>query len=99
MAGEGVMMQAIKSLAYNKLLRGNRNRPDWKDYKIHDSTPGNDPIKSTPEQLEAIRVRMQLENKKRKKHQILLAFLSLIAAILIIYLVSNLNWVGIQPDF
>jgi len=28
MAGEGVMMQAIKSLAYNKLLRGNRNRPD-----------------------------------------------------------------------
>ena len=99
MAGEGSMMHAIKSLAYNKLLRGNRNRLNWKDYKINDSTPGHDPIKSTPEQLEAIRFRMQSENKKRKKLQILLAFLSIIVAILLIYLVSNLNWVGIQPDF
>ena len=34
MAGEGSMMQAIKSLAYNKSLRGNHNRSSWKDYKI-----------------------------------------------------------------
>lgn len=99
MAGEGSMMQAIKSLAYNKSLRNTHNRTSWKDYKINDSTPGHDPIKSTPEQLEAIRVRMQSENKKRKKRQILLAFLSIIVAILLIYIVSNLNWVGIQPDF
>lgn len=99
MAGEGSMMQAIKSLAYNKSLRNTHNRTSWKDYKINDSTPGHDPIKSTPEQLEAIRFRMQSENKKRKKRQILLAFLSIIVAILLIYIVSNLNWVGIQPDF
>lgn len=99
MAGEGSMMQAIKSLAYNKSLRNTHNRTSWKDYKINDSTPGHDPIKSTPEQLEAIRFRLQSENKKRKKRQILLAFLSIIVAILLIYIVSNLNWVGIQPDF
>ena len=99
MAGEGSMMQAIKSLAYNKSLRGNRNRTSWKDYKTSDLTPGHDPIKSTPEQLEAIRTRIQSENKKRKKRQIMLAFLSLIVAVILIYLVSNLNWVGIQLDF
>ena len=66
MAGEGSMMQAIKSLAYNKSLRNTHNRTSWKDYKINDSTPGHDPIKSTPEQLEAIRVRMQSENKKKR---------------------------------
>ena len=77
MAGEGSMMHAIKSLAYNKLLRGNRNRLNWKDYKINDSTPGHDPIKSTPEQLEAIRFVCNQKTKK-KKRQILLAFLSII---------------------
>jgi hypothetical protein len=98
MAGEGSMMQAIKSLAYNKSLRGNRNRNSWKDYKTHDLTPGYDPIKSTPEQLEAIRTRIQAENKKRKKHQILLALLSIIVAILAIYLITKINFVGIQMD-
>ena len=98
MAGEGSMMQAIKSLAYNKSLRGNRNHTSWKDYKIHDLTPGYDPIKSTPEQLEAIRNRIQSENKKRKKHQIMLALLSIIVAILAIYLITKINFVGIQMD-
>jgi len=98
MAGEGSMLQAIKSLAYNKSLRGNRNRTSWKDYKIHDLTPGYDPIKSTPEQLEAIRNRIQTENKKRKKHQIMLALLSIIVAILAIYLITKINFVGIQMD-
>ena len=98
MAGEGSMMQAIKSLAYNKSLRGNQNRTSWKDYKIHDLTPGYDPIKSTPKQLEAIRNRIQTENKKRKKHQIMLALLSIIVAILAIYLITKINFVGIQMD-
>ena len=85
MAGEGSMMQAIKSLAYNKSLRGNHNRTSWKDYKTHDLTPGHDPIKSTPEQLEAIRVRIQTENKKRKKQQIIFVLLSILCTILVIY--------------
>ena len=69
-----------------------------KDYKIHDLTPGYDPIKSTQEQLEAIRNRIQTENKKRKKHQIMLALLSIIVAILAIYLITKINFVGIQMD-
>ncbi len=85
MAGEGSMMQAIKSLAYNKSLRGNRNRTSWKDYKTSDLTPGHDPIKSTPEQLEAIRTRIKAENKKRKKQQIIFVLLSILCTILVIY--------------
>ncbi|UGS22952.1 hypothetical protein [Flavobacterium channae] len=99
MGGGGSMMGAIISLKNNLALRNKAKRSEWKNYLGTKDEVGYDPIKSTPEQLEAIRIRMQLENKKRKKHQILLAFLSLIAAILIIYLVSNLHWVGIQPDF
>ena len=91
MAGEGSMMHAIKSLAYNKSLRGNHNRTSWKDYKTSGLTPGDGPVKSTPEQLEAIRTRIQAENKKRKKHQILLAFLSIIIAIVLIYVASNFS--------
>ena len=83
-------MQAIKSLAYNKSLRDNRNRTNWKKYKTKDLSPGYDPIKSTPEQLETIRHRLQAENKKRKKHQIILALLSIIIAILEIYLVTKI---------
>ncbi|WP_445719897.1 hypothetical protein [Flavobacterium sp.] len=98
MAGEGSMLHAIKSLAYNKSLRSRNNRVTWKDYKIQDLTPGNDPITSTPEQLEAIRFRIQTENKKRKKYQIILALLSIIVAILVIYLITKINYVGIQMN-
>lgn len=66
MAGEGSMMQAIKSLAYNKSLRGNHNRTSWKDYKIRNDKPLADHIKTTPELLEEIRTRLQAENKKKE---------------------------------
>ena len=98
MAGEGSMMQAIKSLAYNKSLRGNRNLTSWKDYKIKNDKPLEDHIKATPELLEEIRTRLQAENKKRKKYQIILALLSIIVAILVIYLITKINYVGIQMD-
>jgi hypothetical protein len=88
MAGEGAMMQAIQSLAYNKSLRNKHNRSSWKDIKIQEQTPGNDSIKSSPELLEAIKNRLQAENKKRKKQQILLAFFSLFVAIFLIYLIT-----------
>ena len=88
MAGEGAMMQAIKSLAYNKSLRGNRNRTSWKEYKNQSQIPGNDPIKSTPEQLEAIRVRIQAENKKSKQQQIVFILLMLLIFIAILYYIN-----------
>ena len=91
-------MQAIKSLAYNKSLRGNRNLTSWKDYKIKNDKPLEDHIKATPELLEEIRTRLQAENKKRKKYKIILALLSIIVAILVIYLITKINYVGIQMD-
>ena len=93
------MMGAIISLKNNLALRNKAKRSEWKNYLGTKKNIGYDPIKSTPEQLEAIRMRLQAENKKRKKTQIILALLSLVVAILIIYLVSNMGWVGIQPNF
>ena len=98
MAGEGSMMHAIKSLAYNKSLRNKHNRTSWKDYKSSHLIPGNDPIKSTPELLESIRTRIQAENKKRKKYQIRLALLAFIVTIVVIYLITKINYVGIQMN-
>lgn len=90
MAGEGFMMQAIKSLAYNKSLRGNHNRTSWKDYKIQNNKPIEDRIKATPELLEEIRTRLQAENKKRKKQEFLFLLLSFIMLTVILYLLNNL---------
>lgn len=101
MAGEGAMSHAIQSLKFNRAQKRSQRRDklNFTDYHSNHDDVGHDPIKSTPEQLEAIRMRLQAENKKRKKTQIILALLSLVVAILIIYLVSNMGWVGIQPNF
>lgn len=85
MAGEGSMMQAIKSLAYNKSLRGNHNRTSWKDYKIRNDKTLVDHIKATPELLEEIRTRLQAENKKRKKQEFIFLLLSFLIIIVILY--------------
>lgn len=85
MAGEGSMLQAIKSLAYNKSLRGNHNRTSWKDYKIKNDKPLEDYIKATPELLEEIRTRLQAENKKRKKQQIIFVTSMFLILIFMIY--------------
>lgn len=86
-------------LKNNKDLLGKKNRVSRKDYLGIKYYETKDPIKSTPEQLEAIRLRIQIENKKRKKKQVLFAFLSLVVAILLIYFASKIELVGIQPDF
>jgi hypothetical protein len=90
MAGEGSMMQAIKSLAYNKSLRGNHNRSSWKDYKIKNDKPIEEHIKATPELLEEIRSRIQIENKKRKKQELLFLLLSFIILFATLYLLNKL---------
>lgn len=99
MGGGGSMMGAMISLKNNLALRNKAKRSEWKNYLGTKDKVGHDPIKSTPEQLEAIRLRMKAENKKRKKTQILLALLSIVIAILLVYLISNISWVGIQPNF
>lgn len=90
MAGEGSMMQAIKSLAYNKSLKGNHNRTSWKDYKIRNDKPLVDHIKATPELFEEIRTRLQAENKKRKKQEFIFLHLSFLIIIVILYFLNNL---------
>lgn len=99
MGGGGSMLGAIISLKNNLALRNKAKRSEWKNYLGTKDEVGYDPIKSTPEQLEAIRLRIQAENKKRKKRQLLLALLSIVVAILIVILVSKIKLVGIQPDF
>ena len=101
MAGEGAMSHAIQSLKFNRAQKRSQRRDklNFSDYHSNPNDVGHDPIKSTPEQLEAIRLRMKAENKKRKKTQILLALLSIVIAILLVYLISNISWVGIQPNF
>lgn len=98
MAGEGSMLHAIKSLKFNRSQRNSQKfeRPKWQDYPSSEEIPGNDPIKATPELLEEIRTRKQLENKKRKNRDIMLAILSVLLTIVIIYLVTQINYVGIK---
>ena len=101
MAGEGAMSHAIQSLKFNRAQKRSQRRDklNFTDYHSNHDEIGHDPIKSTPEQLEAIRLRMQAENKKRKKTQIILAILSFVTAIFLVYIVSTMNWIGIQPNF
>jgi hypothetical protein len=90
MAGEGFMMQAIKSLAYNKSLKGNHNRTSWKNYKIQNDTLLEDHIKAKPELLEEIRTRIKTENKKRKKQEFIFLLLSFLIILVILYLLNTL---------
>lgn len=101
MAGEGAMSHAIQSLKFNRAQKRSQRRDklNFTDYHFNPDEVGYDPIKSTPEQLEAIRIRLQTENKKRKKRQIILAVLSFVVAIFLIYIISNMNWIGVQPNF
>ena len=85
MAGEGSMLHAIKSLAYNKSLRNKFDRASWKDYKISNSIPLIDHIKARPELLIAIRTGLQNENKRRKKKQLILMLLIILCLLVIFY--------------
>ena len=89
MAGEGSMMGAIQSLRNNNALRKN-DRNKWKEISHSNSEPIEDYIKSTPEQLEAIRRRLQNENKKRKKQQIALMLLFILLLCSVLYFLNQL---------
>ena len=69
MGGEGSMMSMIQTLRNNKKMMSKR-----KDKKSFEGSYANVTMrefpKASPEQLKMIRQRMQLENKKRLKIQI-----------------------------
>lgn len=92
----GYYGSAATTLKNNKDLLGKKNRPGRKDYIGTKDVPAEDPIKANPELLREIRKKIQKENKKRKKTQILVALLSLFITVLIIYANSNIEWVGIN---
>lgn len=83
-------------LKNNRDLLGNKNKLTRKDYIGFKDVYTEDHIKATPELLEQIRNKITAENKKRKKQQIIFVFLSILFTILIIYGVSNLEWIGIR---
>ncbi|AWM12851.1 hypothetical protein DI487_02520 [Flavobacterium sediminis] len=75
----------------NKDLLGEKNRLSIKDYLSVKHCDTKDSIKSSLEQLEAIRTKLQVENKKRKKRQIILAALSLFLSILLLYIIPKIT--------
>lgn len=85
MGREGAIMQAIKSLTYNKSLRNKFNRASWKNYKTSNDKPLIDPIKASPELLASIRTRLQNQNKRRKKQQLVLMLLIILCLLVVFY--------------
>jgi hypothetical protein len=86
MAGEGSMLHAIKSLKNNRALRKN-DRNGWKKLIGSKEEKWEDPIQATPEVLEEIRNRLQAENKKTKRHQIIfILFYIFIVSIFVFFL-------------
>ncbi|KIX22113.1 hypothetical protein SY27_05465 [Flavobacterium sp. 316] len=73
----------------NKAQRRTERKPtDWKDYIGMKNIPTEDHIKATPELLAQIRTKYKRERKRKNIFQIILAFLSLIIAIGILYLLT-----------
>ena len=88
MAGEGSMLHAIKSLAYNKSLRNKFDRTSWKDYKSTKSQPLIDHIQASPKLLTKIKTRLKAENKKSKK-QLIIFIIIVFVSFLAVYFCMN----------
>lgn len=76
--------------------RSTRNQREWKDYIGIKEVETEDYIKASPELLNEIRIKIQNENKKRKKTQIIIAILSFIITIVLLYIITKIEWVGID---
>jgi len=94
MAGYYGSMSVV--LKNNKTLLGKKKRNTRKDYLNIKEVATDDPIKASPALLNEIRNKIQKENKKRKKTQLFIGFLSLVITILIMYAISKVEWVGIR---
>ena len=87
MAGEGSMLQAIKSLNNNLALRKN-NRNGWKKLIGSKEEKWEDPKQASPEVLEEIRNRLQAENKAIRTKRIRLSAIC-IGLLIVLFLVFN----------
>ena len=76
--------------------RSSHNKRDWKDYIGTKKVQTDDFIKATPELLEQIRNKIQKDNKRRKRIQIVIAIISLVITLLLLYAITTLEWVGIR---
>ena len=94
MAGEGSMLQAIKSLNNNRALRKNK-RNGWKKLIGSKKEKWEDPIQASPELLEEIRNRLQAENKAIQRKKIVLTTL-IIGFIVIVFTILNQLYKVIQ---
>ena len=87
MAGEGSMMSANTSLKNNRRNRTSKLEK-FVNTTTNDSIEFVDPNTATPEELAAIRQRLQQENKAIQKKKITLTF-SILVVILITLAVLN----------
>ncbi|NHN25193.1 hypothetical protein FIA58_005825 [Flavobacterium jejuense] len=94
MAGYYGSMSVV--LKNNKTLLGEKKRNTRKEYLNIKEVATDDPNKASSELLNEIRSKIQKENKKRKKTQIVIAILSLVITILVIYAMTRIEWVGIR---
>ena len=94
MAGEGSMLQAIKSLNNNRALRKN-NRNGWKKLIGSKEEKWEDPIQASTELLEEIRNRLQAENKATQRKKIVLTTI-ILGFIVIIFTILNQLYKVIQ---
>ncbi len=94
MAGYYGSMSVV--LKNNKTLLGKKKRNTRKDYLNIKEVATDDLIKASPTLVNEIRNKIQKENKKRKKTQLFIGFLSLVITILIMYAISKVEWVGIR---
>lgn len=94
MAGEGSMMHAIKSLNNNRALRKN-DRNGWKKRIGSKEEKWEDPIQASPELLEEIRNRLQVENKANQRKKIILTTI-ILGFTLIVFTILNQLYKVIQ---
>ena len=84
------------TLKNNKDLLGKKKKLTRKDYIGTKEVQTEDHIKASPKLLNEIRIKIQREDRKRKKMSILIAVISLIITIIMIYAISNIKWIGIK---
>ncbi|MFD2890813.1 hypothetical protein ACFS5J_02165 [Flavobacterium chuncheonense] len=92
MPGIGSILSSITILKNNRRKKGSKlekfsqtTTSKFQNTRTHHNTK-----KATPEQLKAIRERLQAENKKRKKQQIILVFLSLVILLALFNFLNHL---------
>ena len=92
MSGIGSILSSITILKNNRREKSSKLEKFYQTTtnKFQNTTTHPNAKKATPEQLKAIRERLQVENKKRKKQQIILVFLSLVILLVLFNFLNHL---------